>query len=82
MADVVDRQSLIERLVALHGRKESARAFYSGFTDAALVSAVEGEEAAAREIERRGSRLAAVWSETGGEDVSGLPVDRQQRAAE
>lgn len=65
MADVADRQSLIEQLVALHGGKASARRRYERFDDAALVKALADVEATARDIAQRGSRLAAVWAEDG-----------------
>lgn len=81
MVDAADRQSLIERLVELDGgdaaRRARRRDRYSSYSDASLRRAVDNAEAAARDIAARG-RLAAVWSDTGGE----ILVTAEEEAAE
>lgn len=81
MVDAADRQSWIERLAELDGGDEAkrvrSRAFYSTLSDQSLRGALASAEAAAREIAARG-RLAAVWSDTGGE----ILVTAEEEAAE
>lgn len=82
MADVVDRQSLLDRLVALEDGASYVREFYGSFSDADLMAAVESAEVAARDVARYG-RLGAVWQDAGGEIViSGDSQARPKDAAE
>lgn len=69
MADVVSRQSLIDRLVALEGGKAYVREVYASFSDADLASAVESAELAMADVARYG-RLGAVWQGSGGEMIT------------
>ncbi|MEP9350579.1 hypothetical protein [Xanthobacter sp. KR7-225] len=82
MVDAADRQSSIERLVDMDGGDEamraSSRAFYATFSDDDLRATVSRRERVERDIARRGSRLAAVWSDTGGE----ILVTAEHEAAE
>lgn len=68
MVDVADRQSLLDRLVALNGGKASIRRAYASFSEADLAIAVADAEAVERDVARHG-RLGAVWQDSGGEIV-------------
>lgn len=75
-----ERKSLLEKIVALHGGKASARRRYERFSTEALRQCLPVEEEAAERIRRHG-RLEAVWMEDGGEIVPPGELEMDDAAA-